>query len=327
VRKFGLALMAAAVTMFAMTPLARAADDFPTRPVALVVGYPPGGPPDLVARIVAPAIGDALGQPVVVQNKPGAGGILAYGDVARAPRDGYTLLLADLSMVVDPLVYAKPGYDPEKDYAWIAPLTRSYMAMFVNPSFPARTVDDFVAMAKAKPGQLRAGTSGVGSPPYLGMLAFSRAAGIDLQEVPYRGIALALQDLIADRISVAWMSFGPAAGQVKAGQLRVIGVFGNERLSALPDTPTFGERGIKTGAADNGNWFGVAAPAGTPPDIVARINAAVNKALKDPNVRQHLAAADYVHFDGGTPDDLKSLALSSAEYWRDLFARAGVKPM
>ena len=319
-------LLAAFAATVACGACASAAD-YPSRPIALVVGYPPGGPPDLVARIVAPAIGDALGQPVVVQNKPGAGGIVAYGDVSRAPADGYTLLLADLSMMVDPLVYAKPGYDPEKDFAWIAPLTRSYMAMFVNPAFPARTVDEFVALAKAKPGDLRAGTSGVGSPPYLGMLAFSDAAGIELREVPYRGIALALQDLIADRISVAWMSFGPAAGQVRAGQLRVIGSFGKERLSSLPDTPTFSERGIKTGAAGNGNWFGVAAPAGTPRDVVARINAAVNKALKDPGVRAHLGAADYVHYDGGSPDDLKDLALSSAAYWRDLFARAGVKPM
>jgi tripartite-type tricarboxylate transporter receptor subunit TctC len=319
-----------AVTLgVALAPTASRAQDataFPNHPIQLVVGYPPGGPPDLIARVVAPAIGDALGQAVVVQNKPGAGGIVAYGDVARAPHDGYTLLMADLSMVIDPLVYAKPGYDPMKDFAWVAPLARSYLAMFVNPQFPAATIGDFIAMAKKSPGALSYGTSGVGSPPYLGGLAFSAATGVNLQEVPYRGVALALTDLIANRVSTVWMSLGPAAGQVKAGQLRVLGVYGKRRLASLPDVPTFSESGVNAGAADNGSWFGLAAPAGTPPEIVAKINAATAKALAQPQVRQTLEGADYVVSDIVTPAELESLVTSSLPYWSDLFAKAGVKP-
>ncbi len=300
---------------------------FPTRPISIVVGYPPGGPPDLIARVVAPAIGDALGQAVVVQNRPGAGGIVAYGDVARAPRDGYTLLMADLSMVIDPLVYANPGYDPKKDFAWIAPLARSYLAMLVNPAFPAKSVQDFIAMAKKSPGELSYGSSGVGSPPYLGGLAFNIAAGVQLREVPYRGVALAITDLVAQRISAVWSSLGPSAGLVKAGQLRVLGVYGRQRLASLPDVPTFLESGVDAGAADNGSWFGLAAPAGTPPEVVSKINAAVNEALARPEVRKTLEGADYAIGASASPADLKALVDLSIPYWSDLFATAGVKPM
>lgn len=313
-----------------MSPAAPRAEDvaaFPSHPIQLVVGYPPGGPPDLIARVVAPAIGDALGQAVIVQNRPGAGGIVAYGDVARAPRDGYTLLMADLSMVIDPLVYANPGYDPKKDFAWIAPLARSYLAMFINPASPAGTVGDFIAMAKKSPGELSYGTSGVGSPPYLGGLAFTAATNVKLQEVPYRGVALAITDLIADRVSAVWMSLGPAAGQVKAGQLKVLGVYGKHRLASLPDVPTFAESGVNAGAADNGSWFGLAAPQGTPPETIAKINAAVGKALMNADVRKSLAAADYAISESATPADLQALVDSSLPYWADLFAKAGVKPM
>ena len=305
---------------------AQDATSYPTHPISLVVAYPPGGPPDLVARIIAPAIGKALGQNVIVENKAGAGGIIGFADVARATPDGYTLVLADLSMVVDPLVYARTGYDPKKDFAWIAPVTRSYMTMLVNPSFPGKTVADFIAMAKAQPDQLRVGTSGVGSPPYLGALAFSNAAGIKLQEVPYRGIALAVSDLIAQRLSVVWMSVGPAIGQVKGGLLRVLGVYGKQRLASLPDVPTFFESGIRTGAADNGNWLGIAAPAGTPKEIVAKVNAAVNAAIRDKDVQERLASANYVNSDGGTPEEQQTIIEDSMSYWTDMFAKAGVKP-
>ena len=313
----------------AAAPGLAAAEDaasYPSRPISLVVAYPAGGPPDLVARVIAPAIGEALGQTVVVQNKPGAGGIVGFSDVARSPKDGYTLVLADLSIAIDPLVYANPGYDPRKDFAWIGPVTRSYMTMLVDKDFPAKTVKDFIALAKQKPGELRVGTSGVGSPPWLGAVAFQNAAGIKLQEVPYRGIALAIADVIAQRISVAWMSLGPAKGQVAAGQLRVLGVFGPKRLANLPNVPTFQEAGIQSGAPDKGNWLGVAAPAGTPPAIIAKINAAVNKAVHDPAVRKRLEAADYEDLDGGTPEDFKKVVDESISFWGDLFHKLGVKP-
>ncbi len=320
---FALALAA----LFSAAPvLAQTAANFPNHPISLVVAYPAGGPPDLVARVIAPAIGDALGTSVVVENRAGAGGVIGISSVARATPDGYTLLLADLSVVVDPAVYANPGYDPKKDFAWISPVTRSFMTMLVKPDFPARTVADFIAMAKAKPGDLQFGSSGIGSPPYLGGLAFMNATGVDLLHVPYRGVALAVNDLIADRISTVWMSFGPAAGQVKGGLLRVLGVYGSQRLASLPDVPTFKESGLDVGAADNGNWLGIAAPAGTPPDIVAKLNAAVVRAVASKDVQERLEAADYVNSAGGPSGQFKKVIEESADYWRALFARAGIKP-
>ncbi len=321
-------LSAGLAAALAVSPaLAQNAANYPSHPISLFVAFPAGGPPDLVARIIAPAIGEALGgASVVVENRAGAGGIVGISDVARATPDGYTLLLADLSSVVDPFVFKNPGYDPKTSFEWIAPVGRSYMTMLVNPASPARTVADFVAMAKAKPGDLKFGASGVGSPPWLGGLAFMQATGTDLLLVPYRGIALAVNDLIADRISTAWMSYAPAAGQLKAGVLRVIGVFGKERLPQLPDVPTFREVGLDMGAADEGNWLGIAAPKGTPPDVLAKLNAAVNKALHDPATHERLTAADYEHTEGGTPAELKAMVDESVVYWGGLFAKAGVKP-
>ena len=322
-------LICAAALALLASPAARAqtAAKYPDHPISLVVAFPAGGPPDLVARVIAPSIGEALGgAAVVVENKAGAGGVVGIASVARAAPDGYTLLLADLSSVVDPFVFKNPGYDPKKDFEWIAPVGRSYMTMLVNPAFPAKTVGDFVRMAKEKPSDLKFGASGVGSPPWLGGFAFMQATGTDLLLVPYRGIALAVNDLIADRISTAWMSYGPAAGQLKSGVLRVLGVFGKDRLPQLPDVPTFKESGLDMGAADEGNWLGIAAPKGTPPDILAKINAAVNKALHDPTTHERLTAADYEKTDGGTPADLKAIVDESVGYWGSLFAKAGVRP-
>jgi tripartite-type tricarboxylate transporter receptor subunit TctC len=246
--------------------------------------------------------------------------------VARAAPDGLTLMTVDPGLIVVPYMVAKPGFDLQKDFAWIAPLMRSYMTLIVNKDFPVKNVADFVAMARSKPGEIKYGTSGLGTPPYLGALAFIQATGIDLLHVPYRGAALALNDVIGGQISAVWVSQASASAQVKGGLVRVLGVYGNNRLPSLPDVPTFRESGVDTGVADQGTWFGIAAPAATPRDIVDKLNAAVNKALQDPATRALLEKADFVDIKGGTPEQLKTIVDENAAYWKDSFAKAGVRP-
>jgi tripartite-type tricarboxylate transporter receptor subunit TctC len=305
---------------------AQGASKFPAGNITIIVPYAPGGPPDLIARMLAPAMGDILKTSVIVENKPGASTVIGSSLVARAVPDGLTLMTVDPGLIVVPYMVAKPGFDVQKDFAWIAPLMRSYMTLIVNKDFPAKTVQDFVAMAKAKPGEVKYGTSGLGTPPYLGALAFTQATSIDLLHVPYRGVALALNDVIGGQISAVWVSQAAASAQVKGGLVRVLGVYGEHRLPSLPDVPTFKESGVDTGAADLGTWFGIAAPAATPPDIVAKLNDAVNKALRDPATRALLEKADFVGIDGGTPAQMKAIIDQNVDYWREAFTKAGVKP-
>ena len=303
-----------------------AAVNFPTQNIVLVVPFPAGGPPDVIARILQPQLQTLLGKPVVIENRAGAASAMGASSVARAAPDGHTLLMVDPALAVAQNIMEKPGFDPQKDFAFVAPTMRSYMTLVVHPSVPAETVAEFIALAKARPGDIKYGTSGVGSPPYLGALAFLQATGVDLTHVPYRGAALALNDAVGGHISAVFVSQASAGAQVKGGQLRVLGVYGEQRLRSLPDVPTFKESGIDTPIANQGTWFGVAAPAGTPAPIIAKLNAAFNQALRDPHTRDLLEKADFVNIEGGTPDDLKKIVDENVVYWRELFKKAGVKP-
>lgn len=313
------------VAAFSPAPAQDAAANYPGGTVVVVVPYPPGGPPDVIARILTPALQTILGRPVIVENRAGASGALGASSVARAAPDGLTLLLIDPSLTVAQNINAKPGFDPQKDFAWVAPLMRSYMTLVVHPSVPARTAPEFVALAKQKPGALQYGTSGIGSPPYLGALAFIQATGIDLLHVPYRGAALALNEAAGGHIASVFVSQATAGAQVKGGALRLLGVYGEDRLRAFPDTPTFKESGIDTPVANQGTWFGIAAPSATPRAIVMKLNGAVNEALRDPKTRSLLETADFVKINGGAPEELGALVDSNAVYWRESFAKAGIK--
>ncbi len=316
----------AAALLFPAMATGQSPAKFPAGNITIVVPYAAGGPPDLIARMIAPVMGQTLGTSVIVENRPGASTAIGSALVARAAPDGLTIMTVDPGLVVSPYMVAKPGYDVQKDFAWIAPLMRSYMGLIVAKDFPAKSVGEFIAMAKAKPGDIKYGTSGLGTPPHLGALAFLQATNIDLVHVPYRGVALALNDVISGQISAVWMSQASAKAQVQSGLVRVLGVYGERRLSSLPDTPTFKELGIDTSVADQGTWFGFAAPAATPPDIVARLNAAVNAALRDPATHSLLEKADFVGIDGGSQGQLKAIIDSNVAYWREAFSKAGVKP-
>ncbi len=300
------------------------AQSYPTQTITLVVAYPAGGVPDVIARIMGPALADRLGKPVVVENRGGASTTIGTGSVARSTPDGHTLLLGDVAMTVAPNIVAKLTFDHQRDLAPVAPLMRSYMTLLTHPSVPAATVGDLIALAKANPGTLKYGSSGIGTPPYLGALAFIQATGVEMLHVPYRGVALALNDVVGGHIQLVFVSQSVGASQVKAGNARALGVFGTERVASLPGVPTFRESGLDTRLADEGTWFGMMVAAGTPPAIIETLNRVVNEVLADPGPRGKLEAADFQP-SGGTPEQLRAAIAAHTAHWREAFKRAGVK--
>ena len=314
-----------AAPLYGSISLAQDAATYPSRNITLVVPYAAGGPPDVAARIIAPYLSNVLGKQIVVENRAGAGAAVGARSVARAAPDGLTLMLAEVSLTVAPSLIANPGFDPQKDFAPIAPLLRTFMTLVVHPDVPAKNVRELVALAKARPNEIKYGSAGLGSPPYLGALAFLQATGTEMVHVPYRGAAPALNDVVAGHISLAFMSQSTAGSQAAAGKVRVLGVFGEKRIASIPDVPTFKEQGLNTRIVDQGIWVGLAATAGTPPVIIRKLNEVVNAALKDPETKAALEKADY-NLTGGTPEDLKTLIDEHTVFWRDALTKAGVRP-
>ncbi|HEY8579728.1 MAG TPA: tripartite tricarboxylate transporter substrate binding protein [Beijerinckiaceae bacterium] len=304
---------------------ARAQDAaYPTQNITLVVPYAAGGPPDVASRILAPAIGAALGRSVIIENRVGASTSIGSAAVARAAPDGHTILLIDSGVTVAPSIVANAGFDP-KAFEPVAPLLRTFMTLVTHPSVPAKDVKELIALAKAKPGDLKYGSSGVGTPPHLGALAFIQATGVDMLHVPYRGVALALNDVVAGHLSLVFVSQSTAASQVAAGKAKVLAIFGEKRAASMPEVATFREQGVDAKIVDEGTFFGIAAPPGTPKPIVARLNKVINDALKDPDTLGRLQKADF-HVTGGTPEELGKIIRENTDYWREAFSKAGVKP-
>jgi len=301
------------------------ASHYPSHTITLIVPYAAGGPPDVASRILGPALTDILGKQVIIENRAGASTTLGTQALIRAEPDGHTLMMADISLTVAPNIVATSGYDPRRDVAPVAPILRTFMGLVVHPSVPANSVAELVALAKAKPGDLKYGTSGPGSPPDLGAIVFRLATGADMVPVPYRGVALALNDMVAGHLSLVFVSRATAQGQVEAGKAKVLAVFGEKRIASMPNVPTFAETGVDTKVLDKGVWFGVVAPAKTPPAIIAKLNAAINQALKEPATKQRMEAADF-NLTGGTPEELGKIINEHTDYWRAAFVRAGVKP-
>jgi tripartite-type tricarboxylate transporter receptor subunit TctC len=315
----------ASLSTLATSARAQVGAAWPSQNIMLVVPYPAGGPTDIIARIVAPHMAEQLGKPIVIENRAGASSTLGTASVARAAPDGHTLLVADPSMTVAPNVIAKLSFDPARDFTAVIPLVRSVMMLVVDHKLPVRSVAEFVAMAKQKPGEIKYAHSGLGSPPHLGAMAFVEATGVDMLQVPYRGVGLALNDVVGGHISMVFVSQGVAAPHVTAGTARVLATMGGARLKSLPEVPTFRELGIDLKVIDEGTWFGIVAPAGTPPPIVERLNAVANRALADPAIRQRFEAIDYTVV-GGTAEGFARTIDAHIAHWRTAFAKAGVKP-
>ena len=297
--------LAALVCLLAAVGGGRAAD-YPDRVVTLVVPYPPGGGVDAMARVVAQKLSDAFHQQVIVDNKPGAGGTLGTRAVDRAAPDGYTLLLGHTGTIsINPSLYAHPGYDPRKDFAPIGLVASMPIALIAHPSFPAKSVAEFIALAKQQPGKLNVGTSALGTGGYMTAEHFKSQAGGDVTIIPYKGTAPLMTDLLGGHVPVAFGVLPPALGNIQAGKLRAIAVTSAKRFSLLPDVPTFDESGMPGFEAVL--HYGLLAPAGTPKEIVDRLGVELRTLVDTEDVKQR------IHAEGGDP-----LTSTPAEYATDI---------
>lgn len=323
IARLGLSSIAAITAALGFSFGAGADEAYPTRTITLVVAFPPGGPPDVVARIIGPAIAKTLGKSVVVENRPGASATIAGASVARAEPDGHTLLSADLSFVVSPYVVPTITYDPLKDFKPVVLMARTGLTMVIDPKIAIATLQDLVAAARKDPSSIKAAHTGIGTPPQLGLMSFLRATGIEVLQVPYKGAAMAIQDIVAGHITLLCTGPSTSVELTKAGKVRMLGVTGSKRLVALPDVPTFGESGVDMGGMKDGQYFGIAAPAATPDAVVAKLNAAVNKALEDPQIRAQL---EKVAFEtvGGSASEFTSILKAQSVYWKTAMAGMSV---
>ena len=285
-----LQLLLAAALLLGSVPVA-SAQGYPTRPVRVVVGFPAGGPTDVIARLVSQKLSDALGHQFFVENIGGAGGNTASGQVARATPDGYTIMVISTGFVVNPSLYAKVPYDAVKDFAPVTLVAVSPNVVVVTPSVPAKTLPELVQLIRANPGKYGFAGPGVGSTPHLGGELFRLAFSLDLVHVPFTGAAPAIQSTIGGHTPIAFTALPPALSAVQAGQLRALGVAATERVSQLPDVPTFAEQGIKDQEADT--ITGIVAPAGTPKEIVDLLYREIAKAVGQADVKDRLTTLGF----------------------------------
>ena len=299
------------------------AQAYPTKPVKLLVGVPPGGPTDTVARAIAPQLGDALGQPIVVENRPGASAVIATDAVAKAAPDGYTLAFIYITHATNPTLMAKLPYDTLRDFAPVSLVGRQSMVLLANPSFAANTVQELVAAARAAPGKIDYGASDSGSAPHLAAELFKMMARIDLTPIYYKGTAPALTDLLAGQIPVMFVSNITALPQVKAGKVKALAVTGGQRIALAPDIPTLAESGLAGYEAYG--WYGIAAPARTPAAVIERLHVEVAKIARDPKMKARLAGQG-LELVGNTPVEFDAFIRAEIAKWAAVLKAAGIKP-
>lgn len=305
----------------AALPLAAWAQAFPAKPIRIVVPFGAGGIADLTARAVAQKLADELRQGVVIENKPGAGGIVAGEAVARAEPDGHTLLLMSNGTAVSAGLFKTLPFDAQKDFAPVATLGFFDIAVLANGNSRFQTLPELLAYAKANPGKLNVASINIGSTQHLAAELFKSTAGIDVQVVPFNGSPAVLTALRGGQVDVAVEILGPMMGQIASKAVKPLAVMGTRRAAALPDVPTVAEAGVR--GFNAASWNALAAPARTPPAVIATLNAAVNKALADPGLRKQLADIN-VAPAGGTPEQLRELLGSEIKRWAEVIARANV---
>jgi tripartite-type tricarboxylate transporter receptor subunit TctC len=310
-----------AVAGIAALPGLAMADDYPSRPVHLIVAFPPGGGADIVARIIGQALSERLGQSFVIENRPGAGANLAAEMVVRAAPDGYTLLQIISAVATNPWLYKNLSFDFIGDIRPVATTTRSAFVMVVNTDFPAKTIPEFIAYGKAHPGKINMGSSGIGITTHIFGQLFMNMTGIEAVHVPYRGGAPAITALMAGDVQVYFSPMPEPLEQIKAGKIRALGVTTTTRSAALPEVPSIGEFVPGYEAA---GWQGIGAPKDTPDAVVAKLNAATNAALADPAVRTRLADLGISAFSS-TPAEFATLIASETAKWGKVIRDAGIK--
>lgn len=314
--------VAALALSFAVCPV-EGADAYPSKPIRVIVGFAPGGSADITARTVGQKLSELLGQPVVVDNRSGASGIIGSELTARAAPDGYTLLEATMTTHgIGPNLYQKLPYDPIKSFEPIVLMVRIPLVMFAHTSVPATNVKDLVTVLKANPGKYRYATAGNGSPPHLAAELFKLKAGVDLLHVPYKGTGAAVPDVVAGQVHFMIDGPPPFLGHVKAGRVRALAAANPKRLAQLPEVPTFAESGYS--GMEAGLWYGMLAPRGTPRDVINRLNAAINKALQQPDVRERFAASS-VEVIGGTPKEFGGYIASEIKRWGEVARAAKIR--
>jgi len=296
---------------------------YPSRPIRIVVPFTPGGQPDIVARLIAPRLGEALGQQVVVDNRPGAGGMIGARIVASANPDGHTLMSVSAAHVATPAVRANLGYDPVKDFAGITMTINSGYFLVVPPTLAAKTVKDLIALAKAKPGQLNFSSAGRGSSTHFAAEMFKQTAGIDVVHVPHRGIPEALTDTMTGRVQFFMAPFASAGTMIKEGRLRALGVTTAQRSRAYPDIPTLSESGLPGFRYDS--WGAMFAPARTPRAIIERLNREIITVLRHPETGQRLMALG-VEAAPTTPAQLDRFIVEQVAEMIQLARKAGITP-
>ncbi len=315
------ALTALALAICADAPLQ--AQDYPNRPIMLVVPYAAGGGNDVMARIVADKMSKTLGQQIVIENRGGAGGTIATRAVAKSAADGYTLVIGGTgTLAINPTLYPNAGYDPRKDFAPVGLIATSALVVLVHPSVAARSIEELVALAKKEPGKLNYASAGPGSGIHLGTELFASMAGVRFTHIPYRGSAPALNDLLGGHVDIYFSSLPPALGLVGEGKVRALAVTGSRREQALPDLPTVAEAGLPGYEAVL--HYGIAAPAGTPRPIVDKLNAALREALAAADTRTAMASAG-VEPMPSTPEDYAADIDREETKWSRIVREAGVK--
>lgn len=295
---------------------------YPTKPIRLIVAYPAGGPSDIIGRATAQRVGELLGTTIVVENRSGAGGNVGFEYVAKATPDGYTLLLAAGAMTIAPSIYPKLGYDVVRDLAPISLVADSTFVLMVHPAVPAKSVKELIALARARPGILNVATAGLGSPPHLSAELFQSMVKAKLVHVPYKGATPALTALLGGEADLYFGGISAAVPHVKSGRLRGLAVTSKKRSIGLPDLPTLNESGLA--GFDISTWFGLMAPAGTSPDIIARVNAATVKAVASPAMRDTLLALGFEPLSN-TPEQFADHVKAEVKKFAAIVKASGAK--
>ena len=299
------------------------AQTYPVKPIRIIVPYPAGGTSDILARSIGQKLSESLGQPVVVENKPGANGNVGAEFVARSTPDGYTLLLADIgALAISPSVYPKLPFDPAKDFAPVTLVAYSPHILVVHPSVPAGSVKELVALAKSKPGKLNFAISGVGGAPHLAGVDFALRTGIDWTYIPYKGGAQAIADVAGGQADVTLNGMLATYPLVQGGKLKLLAVSSAKRMSAIPDVPTIAESGIP--GFETGSWQGVVAPAATPREVVAKLNSEIGRIVSTPEMRDKLGAQG-ADVRTNTPDEFASFVRTEITKWAKVVKDANVK--
>jgi tripartite-type tricarboxylate transporter receptor subunit TctC len=299
------------------------AQTYPAKPIRFIVGFPPGGATEFISRLIGQKLTQSMGQQVIVDNRPGAAGNLGIELAAHAAPDGYTLLLVAPNITISPSLYKKLGYDAVKDFAPIARVAAVPMVIVTPGNLPAPTLKDFIALAKARPGGLNYASSGVGTSLHLAAELFKLQAGVNLVHVAYKGSSLAMNDVISGQVHALFIGIPAPAPHIKTGRLRGLAVIAPQRSPTLPDVPTAAEAGMPN--LEVITWYGVFAPAGTPPAIISKLNREINQAIQAPDVRERLAAQS-TDAIVGTPEEFGAYVRKEIAKWAEVVRKAGIQP-